>query len=141
MNFRFNLKWMLIAVALAGGAMALVTQIGMGVAEFVVWENNLSLNVDGLVEGELRLGYEGDEYYGTTWPYECRITNISHRGLLDLEPGSKTRVRYRMTALGPLKKQEPCAYFLTRSLGIHQSDIVGYVTFKGGTEVVINGRQ
>jgi hypothetical protein len=141
MKFRFNLQWMLIAVALAGVALALVTQIGMGIAEFEVWENNLSLNDDGLVEGELRLGYEGDEYYGTTWPYDCRITNVSRRSLLDLKPGIKTRVRYRISALGPLKKQEPCAYFLTRSLGINQSDIVGYVTFKGGTEVVINGRQ
>ena len=141
MNLRFNLKWMLTAVAAAGVALALVTQIGMGVAEFEVWENNLSLNEDGLIEGELRLGYEGDEYRGTTWPYACRLTNINHRGLLDLKPGSKTRVRYRMNALGPLKKQEPCAFFLTRRLGINQSEIVGYVTFKGGTEVVINGRQ
>ena len=141
MRIRFNLKWMLIAVALAGIAMALVTQIGMGVAEFEVWENNLSLNEDGFVEGELRLGYEGDEYFGTTWPYACKMTNISRPGLLELKPGVKTRVRYRMNALGPLKKQEPCACFLTRNLGINQSDIVGYVTFKGGTEVVINGKQ
>ena len=141
MSIRFNLKWMLFVVALTGIAMASVTQIGMGVAEFEVWENNLRLNEDGLVEGELQLGYEGDEYLGTTWPYACRLTNVSRPGLLDLKPGSKTRVRYRMTALGPLKKQDPCAYYLTRSLGISQSSIVGYVTFKGGTEVVINGRQ
>ena len=132
---------MLIAVAIAAVGLALVTQVGMAIADFEICENNLILNEDGFVEGELRLGYEGDEYYGTSWPYECRMTNVSRRELLDLKPGSKIRVRYRMTALGPLKKQEPCAFFLTRSLGIRQSDIVGYVTFKGGTEVVINGHQ
>ncbi len=141
MTFRFNLKWMLLTVALVGTALALVTQIGMGIAEFEVWENNLRLDADGLVVGDLRLGYQGGEYYGTTWPYECQMNQIRLPDLLDLRPGLKTRIRYRMTALGPLKKQDPCGCFLTRCLGINQSDIVGYVTFKGGTEVVINGRQ
>ena len=141
MKLRFNLKWMLVFVALVGVAMAMVTQFGMGVAEFEVWENDLRLNDDGLVEGGLRLGYEGDEYYGTTWPYQCRMTNVSQRELLDLKLGQKTKVRYRINSLGPLKKQEPCSYFLTRSLGLNRSDIVGFVTFKGATEVVINGQQ
>jgi hypothetical protein len=141
MKLRFNLKWMMVVVAFAGAAMALVTQIGMDVAEFEVRENNLSLNDDGLVEGELSLGYESDEFHGASWPFECKMTNISLTSLLDLKPGSKTKVRYRVSDLGPLKKQEPCAYFLTRHLGINQSDIVGYVTFKGATELVINGKR
>ena len=141
MKLRFNLKWMMISIALIALSMAAVTQIGMGVAEFEVRENNLRLNEDGLVEGELWLGYEGDESYSGLWPYDCKMNNVSEIALLDLKPGSKTKIRYRIAALGPLKKQEPCAIYLTRSLGINQSDIVGFVTFKGGTEVVINGKK
>lgn len=132
---------MLLAVALAGLGLALFTQIGMGSAEFEVWENDLILNDSGLVEGELLLGYEGDEYSGTTWPVECKISQVDRPSLLDLKPKSKYRITYRVTTFWPLEKQEPCALFLTRCLGIKKVDIVGYVTFKHGTEVVINGHR
>lgn len=141
MKIRFHLKGLLVLIGLLAIALALVTQIGMGTAEFEVCENNLRLDENGLVKGSLLLRYEGDEYAGTTWPYECKLNNIDRQELLGLKLGLKQRVRYRMAALGPLKKQDPCAIFLTRRLRIQPLEIVGFVTYQGETEVVINGQR
>ena len=130
---------MLLLVACVAGLLAAVTQIGMARCEFVVKENNLIINEDGMVEGELRLAYLGQEY-DSQWPYACNMTRIDCPSLVNIKPESVASIRYRATALGPLKKQEPCAIYLSK-LGINADEIEGYVFLKYGTDVVINGRQ
>ena len=135
----FSLKWMLLLIAVVAGLLAAVTQIGMAKCEFVVKENNLMVSDEGMVEGELRLGFLGKEY-DSQWPYECSITRVDCASLLDLMPDARTTIRYRAMALGPLKKQEPCAIYLTK-FGVDPDEIDGYVFLRYLTHVVINGRR
>jgi hypothetical protein len=130
---------MFLLIAIFAGLLAAVTQIGMAECEFVVKENNLIINEDGMVEGKLRLGYLGKEY-DSQWPYECSMSRVDCPSLINVRPDSVTSIRYRAKALGPFKKQEPCAIFLRR-LGVKPDEIDGYVFLKYGTDVVINGRQ
>ena len=142
MNFRFGLKRLLFAIGLAAILLAVVTQVGIVEAEFEVWENNLHLNDQGLVQGELRLGFQSDEYRDkAAWPFDFKIKNVADRSLLSLQNGTKSSIKYRLKKFGPLKVQEPCRVYLTRVLGLDAESIVGYVMIKGRTEVVIDGSQ
>ncbi len=136
---RFGLKWLLVVVALVGTTMAIATQVGMGTAEFEVWENELVLNERGLVTGQLSCGYVGTESNSPDpWPFDVDIKNVPDRELTKIQPGRKVEVRYRMVALWPLKKQDPFAMYLRR-IGVDSKDVVGHVITKTGTKVIIDG--
>ena len=141
MPLRFSLKRLLIVVAMVGVLFAVATQIGMVESEFEVWENNLRLNSDGLVQGDLRLGFESELYGEDAWPVEFKINNVSDGDLLGLQEGTKNKIKHRAKGFGPLKVQEPCQLYLTRVLGLDADSIVGYVSIKGRTEVVIDGNR
>ena len=138
--FRFTLKKLFVGVAIVGMVLATSTQIGMGTATFEIWENDLSTNERGLIQGVLKWGYTGPgENQKDAWPFICRINNIANHEILKLKPKMKNAIRYRMTALGPLKKQDQYKMYISRALGISEDKIKGFVMLNEQTEIVIDG--
>ena len=138
----FSLKWLLILIAAMAAVFAAMTQIGMGQAEFTIVENNLTFDERNLVEGVLRWNYTGTQHDGEKpWPFECKIRNIQNQELVKITPGSCAVVRYRQTALGPLKTQDPFAMYISGVLGINENSIVGYAILEDSTEVFIDGHK
>lgn len=137
--FRFSIKKLLIYVAVAGGLLALLTQVGVEPAEFQLSENELLLNADELVSGEL-WGYMGKEVPSENqWSFVCEIRNVNRVALLNLQAGQKHRIRFRENPIWPLKKQDPFRIYISQCLGIESDQIVGYITTDQGTKVVIDG--
>ncbi|MFK7768538.1 MAG: hypothetical protein AB8B55_15050 [Mariniblastus sp.] len=138
--FRFTLKRMFIAIAIAGLVFAVTTQIGMDIATFEIWENDLTVNHQGLVQGQLRWGFVAPgKPKDQPWPFVCRINNVDQRKILKLKPKTVNEIRYRVSDFGPLKQQDPYKIYISQVLGIHEDKIVGFVMIKGRTEIIIDG--
>lgn len=141
MKVRFNLRWLLALIATLGVLLAVVTQIGMGRAEFEVYANELVLNERGLVKGRLSCGYVGTESDSVeAWPFDVEFNNVADQNyeFRRIRPGRKVAVRYRMMAVGPLKKQDPFKMYL-HHLGVEPNEVVGHVITEAGTKVIIDG--
>ena len=141
---RFSLKWLLIAVAVMAGVMWLATQLGMVTAHFEIKENSLRLQGD-TVAGELsyRFARPQADKAPETYFFVCSIANLSNPELLDLKPGVKMKVRYRLYDVGPFKKQNPYEMFLIDELGIPKEHLKGWAYLEGPTgdwiKIAING--
>lgn len=136
---RFSIQKLLIYVAFSGGLLAILTQVGVERAEFQISENELTLNDNELVSGEL-WGYMGKQVPSADqWSFVCEIRNVDRTALLSLKAGQKHRIRFRENPIWPLKKQDPFRIYISRSLGIESDQIVGYITTDQGTKVVIDG--
>ena len=128
-------------VSLCSLAFAFVAQAGMRVARFELIENNLSLNSEGFVQGRISFQCSTNEYPDSNWMFECNVVNLTQSEILSFKPGVSRKLRYRAFAIGPLAEEDPYSLFVTRGLKIHQSSIVGFVTYETGAEAMINGRQ
>lgn len=146
MTPRFSLKWLLIAVAIMAGVMWLATQLGMVTAYFEIKENSLQ-QFGNTVAGELTYRYarsrtdnEPETYY-----FVCSIANLPNPELLELKPGDKIKLRYRLYNVGPFKKQNPYEMFLIDSLGIKKEYLKGWAYLEGikgdWVQVAINGAE
>ena len=140
---KFTLSRLLAIVALLGAALAIATQTGIGTADFELLENKLVLNDNNLVEGQLLLGYKDTEYDNNEpWPVEFNFRNVVDTELLTLKKGAKATVRFRASALGSiLKKQSPFEIYVVRALGIPKEKIVGYVSTRESTKIIVDGNQ
>ena len=140
--FRISLKKLLICVGLAAALLAIMTQIGMGTAEFEILENELSLNEDQTVSGRIWGNFVG---YDLPKPNElefvCEIRNIDRPSIVQIQPGQKNEIRYRVKEFWPMKKQDPFQIYLGRHFGIKGDQIEGYIWTKAGARVVIDGTQ
>lgn len=136
---RFGLRRLLMLIAIVALAFGLLTQIGMGQAEFRVLRNGLSLNDDDRWEGVLECGYLGSEHQSPTpWPFNIDLQNFSNDAIGRVQPKHTFTIRYRAVPLWPLKAQDPFAMFLGR-LGIPADQIVGYVEMSDETVVLVDG--
>ena len=140
---RISLRKMLIFVGLAAALFALATEIGMGTAKFEIVENDLALNEDQLVSGRIWGSFFGPDqsHQASQLPFVCEVRNINQPQIIDIPSGQKDEVRYRVSPLWPLKKQDPFEIYLRRHLGISADEIEGYVWTKAGARVVIDGTQ
>ena len=140
MLLRFSIKKLLIYVAVVGGLMAILTQVGVERAEFQISENELSFNDnDELISGQL-WGYMGKKVPSENqWSFVCEIRNVDRASLLSLKAGQKHRIRFRSNPIWPLKKQDPFRIYISKRLGIESDQIKGYITTDQGTKVVIDG--
>jgi len=141
-SYRISLRKMLVVVGLLGILMAIATQVGNRTVEFEILENELQLDDEQLVSGELRWGYrsrtspENDQ-----WPFVCQIRNVPQSDLLNLMPGQKNEVNYRAYPVWPLKQQDPFKIYIVKVLGIRSDRIVGYVMTSENTQVHIDGNR
>ena len=137
---RISLRKMLAIVGLLGILLAVVTQVGNSTVEFEILENQLRLNDERLVSGQLSWGYRAHpESEGEVWPFVCKIRNVDQPELLKLAPGKKNNVNFRSHPVWPLKKQDPFKIYIVNVLGISSDQIVGFVMTSENTEVVIDG--
>lgn len=135
----FSINRLLLWVAFAGIVFAVWTQVGFEGAEFQISENELQLNEDYLVAGEL-WGYMGEELPSKNqWAFVCEIRNAERTALLNLKAGKKNRIRFRSKPIWPLKKQDAFRVYLTKTLGFRSNQIIGFVRTNKGTKVVIDG--
>lgn len=140
-KLRFNLRALILVVSLLSLALAIVSQVGLRVANFELLENNLALNTEGVVQGKMSFQCTTNEYPDSNWMFECNVVNLQQPEILGLKPGVSKKLRYRAVALGPWRKEDPYSLFVTRGLKIQKSSIVGFVTYETGAEVMINGQQ
>ncbi len=143
---RFSLKWLLVAVAMSAVVLWLTTQLGMVTGHFEIKENLLQLQGDS-VAGELtyRFARPRADDAPETYYFVCSIANLSNPKLLDLKPGDKMKVRYRLYDIGPFKKQNPYEMFLTDKLGIKKEYLKGWAYLEGLTgdwvQIAVNGAE
>jgi len=82
-----------------------------------------------------------------SWPdlqelsFVCEVRNIDRPSIVEIQPGQKNEVRYRVTEFWPLKKQDPFQIYLNRYFGISGDQIEGYVWTKAGARVLIDGTE
>lgn len=135
----FTIKNLLAGVACTCVGFAILTQVGFENAEFQISENELVLNENDLVSGEL-WGYMGAEVPSANqWSFVCEVRNVDRPSLLNLKVGKKNRIRYRAAPFGPFKQQDGFRIYLTQTLGFSTDHIVGFVRTSEGTKVVIDG--
>ncbi len=133
---------MLAFIGLIGILLAVATQVGHSTVEFEILENQLELNEEQRISGQLSWGYRADpDSESEGWPFVCKIRNVEQRGLLKLTPGQKNDVNFRSNPIWPLKKQDPFKIYIAKVLKIPPHQIVGYVMTSENTEVVIDGSQ
>ena len=137
---QFNLKWLLVLVAITACLVWSVTQLGMVTAHFEIKENFLESRGDSVI-GRLwyRFARTRENAAPEYFDFVCTISNLKRPQLLELKTGDKFRLRYRLYDIGPLKQQNPYTMFLTDKLGIDKDLIKGYANFDGWTEVVVVG--
>ena len=143
--FRFKLKSLLVIVTLLSILVAVSTQIGTTDAHFEFIENDLTVDDRGRVNGKIRWSFR-DRFHQETkaWLFDCTVNHLPlepevYKRLISLSPGAQRTIRYRYRELGPLKKQDPFANYISQDLGIDAAFIKGYTMFDGWTEVTING--
>ena len=140
--FRISLKKLFIFVGLSAILLGLVTQIGMGTAEFEVVENQLELSNDGMVSGRLWGNFTGHDLpQPNELSFVFEVRNINRPNIVQIQSGQKNQIRYRIKPFGPLDKQDPFQIYLTRHFGITADQIKGYVWGQALAQVVIDGTQ
>lgn len=145
-SIRFRLRTLLFAMAALSIMVASLSQIGMADGQFEFVDSELQQDAQGRWQGKISWQFCTDQ--APDRPPAILVCSVSdlqlsangHRQLLANQPGDVNTVRYRSMELGPLKKQDPFKYHLTRHLGVRENQIVGYVWFDGWLEVVINGK-
>ena len=75
MKLRFNLRALILVVSLLSLALAIVSQVGLRVANFELLENNLALNTEGVVQGKMSFQCTTNEYPDSNWMFECNVVN------------------------------------------------------------------
>ena len=91
------------------------------------------------MHGQLGYRYSRVTADGTTeyFDFLCLIENLNQKKLLDLKPGQRFRMRYRLDDFGPLKKQNVYALFLTKELRIKEKYLIAYENLPKYTEIII----
>jgi len=139
---RITLKKMLFLVGVAAALLAVATQIGMGTAEFEIVGNELELDDDQLVSGTLWgnfVGHDLPEPNEVTFVFEIR--NVKQTSIVNMQPGHKKEIRYRVTEYWPLKRQDPFEFYLNRHFGVSKAQTKGFAWGRGHVTVGIDGTE
>lgn len=136
-----SLRWLLVIVAVAAGLMWVITQAGMKTALVEVKSCELRTDEQGLVRG--RFTWRFQELKDGTAAYSdflCSVSRLDNDAVKRLREGDRFRLRFRDTQIGPLPKSDKYGLFLTESLQIDDSEIIGWTIFEDYVEVVIAGQ-
>ena len=135
-RFRFNLTTLLLLTGVLAICAGYISQSGFEEALFEIKSNELKLDEDGIVRGELEcrckmLGLEPTKMV-------CRVERSLDESLLKLAVAQVIPVRYRRwPPLGLLDKQDPYGIFLTHKLGFAADEIVGQIIRRDESTVVV----
>lgn len=114
-----------------------VVEFGKRAADFKVVTNDLKIDNNGLVYGQLECSYSGPNATGR--PFNFSLNNIAQRSLIELQPGDSHRVSFQYAPTWPLKKQDPFLRYIERGLKIDPECIQGYVMTDVDTQVILRG--
>lgn len=140
-SFQFSLKWLLILVFTAAIAIWIAKPGDLVTANFEITNNGLQLDNQGLVNGKLGYRYSRVTADGSSeyFDFLCLIEKLNQKKLLDLKPGQRFKMRYRLDDFGPLKKQNVYTLFLTNELQIKAEYLKDYENLPKYTEIIIYG--
>ncbi len=140
MRPRFNMRWLLLLVAVSACGAWFATQYGMVHGEFEILHKDMSFDESGRANGTLQWRFSRVTAKEVRWgDAVCMIENVRKGNLENWNPGDKVRVRYRLADLGPLKRGDPFRMFMIHSLGIPEEDIVGQVILNSGSQIIVKG--
>ena len=141
MKITFNLKWLLLIIALCAIATWWFSKAGVTVAHVIIVNNQLTSNEQGTVDGHLQCQLvEADDYSFSYSDFLCVMYHVDREDLLDLKKDHRARVEYRRDPIWPFKKvDDPYRIFLNRHLGIPDTEILGAVRREDWMEIVIRG--
>ena len=133
---QFNLATLLVVIGLLALPFAYLSQAGFAEAQFEIQSNQLDVDGDGVLRGDLvcLCSVPGQK----TTKMICRIEQSHFNDLKLLEPETTCLVRYRWDppfALFP--KQDAYGMFLTRKLGFDAEDVVGQMKMRFDAEDVV----
>lgn len=138
----FSLKFLMFGVVVASVLMWLATQYGKVEAQFEIVSCDLNRASGGHLDGSLQWRYARVKANGNIERSDTLLTveNIQSGKMVGLKSGDQFKVRYRLSDLGPIKKENPYVLFMTQELGIEKDEIVGFIQMDGWSEVVVRGK-
>jgi hypothetical protein len=133
LKLRFNLKWLLVMLALSAGLAWWFSKVGMTVAHVIVVNNQLHRNSQGTIDGQLQCRLvEANEYSFTYSDFLCVLYHVDREQLLDLKKDDRARIEYRQEPVWPFTELgDPYRIFLNQHLGIPDQEILGSVRRSG----------
>ena len=133
MKLKFNLKWLLLLIAVSAVVAWWFSKAGMTVAHVKIISNQLEMNDQGTIDGDLQCRLaEATDYSYEYVDFVCDVYHVDHNRLLQLKKGDRTRIEYRRKPLWPLvKRGDPYRIFLNQHLGIPSEEILGAVRIQG----------
>jgi hypothetical protein len=140
-RFRFNIRWLILAVTICAIAAWWYAQYGTNVAHVIIIDNRLVLNDEGAVDGELQCQLvEANDYAFTYADFLCILNDVDQASLLNLKAQQRTRVQYRSYPVWPIAKaDDPYRLFLNEKLNIPNQYILGAIRREDWMEIVIRG--
>ena len=141
MKFKFNLKWLLLIIALCAVVMWWFSKAGMTVAHVIIVTNQLELNDQGTIDGHVQCQLvEATDYSFNYSDFLCVMYHVDNKNLLTLKKDQRARIEYRHEPVWPFTKlDDPYRIFLNGKLGIPDSEILGAVRREDHMEIVIRG--
>ena len=135
-RLRFNLTTMLLLTGVLAICAGYLSQSGFEEALFEVTSNDLLVDEEGIVRGDLACDCELPEENPTRMI--CRVEQSLDTSLVNLAVAKVIRVRYRRwPPLGLFDKEDAYGRFLTAKLGIAAGDIVGQIKMSDESIVII----
>ena len=148
MKLKFNLKWLLLLLAISAVVVWWFSKVGMTVAHVKIIDNQLEMNDQGTIDGHLQCRLsEATDYSFKYNDFVCVIYHVDHKHLLKLKNGQRTRLEFRSEPVWPFTKaDDPYQIFVNRDLGIPESEILGaefredwmQIHIRGGNEPAKN---
>ncbi len=141
MKIKFNLKWLLVVLALCATVAWWFSKAGMTVAHVIVVNNQLHRNEQGTIDGQLQCQLvEATDYSFKYADFVCEVYHVDHDRLLELKKDDRARIEYRQKPVWPLTElDDPYRIFLNQHLGIPNEEILGSVRREDWMEIVIRG--
>ncbi len=137
MKIQFKWRWlfwiMLIAALLATNVFQFRPHFGTQISEIEVIDNDLELNQDGTVSGQLVWCFTEDtEPPNSDFPpfVICQFANVRQPELAELSKGDRFEITFRPYKYGFLKNEDPYKIFLSDILGVDSRHIAD-VTLDG----------